>query len=76
MSWVLEMLASINQTVLFGSYKKLDDNGHSISFRDGEWTVTKGSMVIAWRKKRRTLYMTTELGDVAVVAAGNDNASL
>ena len=32
--------------------------------------------MIARGKKRRTLYMTTESGDVAAVAAGNDDASL
>ena len=55
---------------------QLDDNGHSISFRDGEWKVTKRAMVIARGKKRSILYMTTEPGDVAAVATGNDDASL
>ena len=32
--------------------------------------------MIAREKKRSTLYMTTKLGDVATVAAGNDDASL
>ena len=55
---------------------QLDDNGHFVSFRGGEWKVTKRAMVIARGKKRSTLYMTTKLGDVATVAAGNDDASL
>ena len=32
--------------------------------------------MIAWGKKRSTLYMTTEHGDVATVVAGNDDVSL
>ena len=51
------------------SVGQLDDNGHSISFRDGEWKVTKRVMVIAREKKRSTLYMTTKPGDVVSVAA-------
>ena len=43
---------------------------------DGEWKVTKRAMVIARGKKRNTLYMTTEPGDVATVAVGNDDANL
>ena len=55
---------------------QLDDNGHSISFRGGEWKVTKRAKVIARGKTISTLYMTTELGDVVAVAIGNDDASL
>ena len=33
-------------------------------------------MVIALGKKKSTLYMTTESGNVAAVAAGNDDTSL
>ena len=32
--------------------------------------------LIAQKKKRNTLYMITEPGNVAVVVAGNDDASL
>ena len=33
----------------------LDDEGHSMVFCNGEWKVTKGTMVVAQRKKTRTL---------------------
>ena len=58
------------------SVGRLDDSGHSISFRDGEWKVTKSSIVIARGNKRSTLYMTMESGDVVVITVGNDDASL
>ena len=53
-----------------------DDSDHSISFRGGEWKVTKGAMVIARGKKRNISYMTTEPGNVIAITAGNDNVSL
>ncbi|KAL4573166.1 hypothetical protein LXL04_019963 [Taraxacum kok-saghyz] len=39
------------------SVGQLDDEGHQIEFGDGQWKVTKGSMVIARGRKRGTLYM-------------------
>ena len=54
----------------------LDDSGHFVSFRGDEWNVTKRVMVIALSKKKSTLYMTTDPGNVVVVAAANDDASL
>ena len=55
---------------------QLDDSSHFVSFKGGEWKVTKGAMVIARGKTISTLYMTTEPRNVAAVAAGNDDASL
>ena len=35
---------------------QLDDNGHFVSFRGGEWNVTKGAMMIARDKKKHIVY--------------------
>ena len=56
--------------------RQLDDSGHFVSFKGGEWKVTKKVMVIAQEKKRSTLYMTIELAHVVVVTAANDDTSL
>ena len=58
------------------SIGQLDDNGYFISFKGGEWKVTKKVMIIAQEKKRSTLYMIIELAHVVVVTAANDDTSL
>ena len=55
---------------------QLNDSGHSVSFKSGEWKVTKGVMMIAWGKKISTFYMTIDPSNVVVVATANDDISL
>ena len=53
------------------SVGQLDDEGHRIEFGDGQWKVTKGSMVIARGRKRGTVYM-VEVTDSEVNAIEED----
>ncbi|VFQ64711.1 unnamed protein product [Cuscuta campestris] len=39
------------------SVRQLDEQGHEVKFRDGQWKVVKGNLVIARGKKRGSLYM-------------------
>ncbi|VFQ84240.1 unnamed protein product [Cuscuta campestris] len=36
---------------------ELDEQGHEVKFRDGQWKVVKGNLVMARGKKRGSLYM-------------------
>ncbi|VFR00607.1 unnamed protein product [Cuscuta campestris] len=39
------------------SVRQLDEQGHEVKFRDGQWKVVKGNLVMARGKKRGSLYM-------------------
>ncbi|VFQ69540.1 unnamed protein product [Cuscuta campestris] len=43
--------------VTFWKCNELDEQGHEVKFRDGQWKVVKGNLVIARGKKRGSLYM-------------------
>ncbi|VFQ91176.1 unnamed protein product [Cuscuta campestris] len=38
------------------SVRQLDEQGHEVKFRDGQWKVVKGNLVMARGKKRGSLY--------------------
>ncbi|KAL4279432.1 hypothetical protein GQ457_03G020660 [Hibiscus cannabinus] len=61
-SWVIDTGASIHVTLrrdCFTSYTpgKLDDKGFCNTFNDGQWKLTKGSLVVARGKKSSNLYL-------------------
>ncbi|VFQ85514.1 unnamed protein product [Cuscuta campestris] len=39
------------------SVRQLDEHGHEVKFRDGQWKVVKGNLVMARGRKRGSLYM-------------------
>ncbi|VFQ62995.1 unnamed protein product [Cuscuta campestris] len=39
------------------SVRQLDEQGHEVKFRDGQWKVVKGNLVMARGRKRGSLYM-------------------
>ncbi|VFQ76723.1 unnamed protein product [Cuscuta campestris] len=39
------------------SVRQLDEQGHEVKFRDGQWKVVKGNLVMARGKKKGSLYM-------------------
>ncbi|VFQ82530.1 unnamed protein product [Cuscuta campestris] len=39
------------------SVRQLDEQGHEVKFRDGQWKVVKGNLFIARGEKRGSLYM-------------------
>ncbi|VFQ73106.1 unnamed protein product [Cuscuta campestris] len=39
------------------SVRQLDEQGHEVKFRDGQWKVVKGNLVIARGRKSGSLYM-------------------
>ncbi|VFQ92905.1 unnamed protein product [Cuscuta campestris] len=39
------------------SVRQLDEQGHEVKFRDGQWKVVKGNLFMARGKKRCSLYM-------------------
>ncbi|VFQ80704.1 unnamed protein product [Cuscuta campestris] len=39
------------------SVRQLDEQGHEVKFRDGQWKVVKGNLIMAHGKKRGSLYM-------------------
>ncbi|VFQ99791.1 unnamed protein product [Cuscuta campestris] len=39
------------------SVRQLDEQGHEVKFRDGQWKVMKGNLVMARGRKRGSLYM-------------------
>ncbi|GJY16107.1 hypothetical protein Tco_0386529 [Tanacetum coccineum] len=47
------------------SVRKLDKEGYHIGFRDQQWKVTKGSLVVAHRNKHGSLYMVERLSDIS-----------
>nr|GEX25135.1 retrovirus-related Pol polyprotein from transposon TNT 1-94 [Tanacetum cinerariifolium] len=57
-SWTLTNVRYIpclkRRLILVG---QLDKEGYHIGFKDKQWKVTKGSLVVAHRDKRRSLYM-------------------
>ena len=58
------------------SVGQLEDRGHSIHFRSGEWKVTKEAMVITQGNKISILYMTINPSNMVDVVEVNDDASL
>ena len=67
-NWILKDVKFIpNLKWMLILVDQLDDEGHRIEFGDGQWKVTKGSMVIARGRKRGTLYM-VEVTDYEVNA--------
>ena len=70
--WILQKISHIPKLKKnLISVIQLDDYGHSIHFRSGEWKVTKGAMVIVRDNKRSILYMTTDPSNVVVVVEDN-----
>ncbi|KAL2465919.1 Retrovirus-related Pol polyprotein from transposon TNT 1-94 [Abeliophyllum distichum] len=53
-----------------------DDEGHDVNFCCGLWKITNGAMVVARVTKRKTLYMTINLGDTFVVAEFATNSDM
>ncbi|GJW54746.1 retrovirus-related pol polyprotein from transposon TNT 1-94 [Tanacetum coccineum] len=57
-SWTLKdvryILSLKRRLILVG---QLDEEGYHVAFRDQQWKVTKGSLVIARGNKRRSLFM-------------------
>jgi hypothetical protein len=47
------------------SVGQLDDEGHSANFQGGKWKVSIGARILAQGYKTSTLYMTTNIKDVA-----------
>ena len=71
-NWILKDVKFIpNLKRMLISVGQLDDEGHRIEFGDGQWKVTKGSMVIVRGRKRGTLYM-VEVTDSEVNAVEED----
>ena len=72
--WILQKVRHISKLKKnLISIGQLDDCSHSINFRNGEWKVTKGVMVIAWGNKS-TLYMTIDPSNVVAIVKDNNDA--
>ncbi|VFQ79034.1 unnamed protein product [Cuscuta campestris] len=50
------------------SVRQLDEQGHEVKFRDGQWKVVKGNLVMACGRKSGSLYM-VELPSEGVTAS-------
>nr|GEU86275.1 retrovirus-related Pol polyprotein from transposon TNT 1-94 [Tanacetum cinerariifolium] len=46
---------------------QLDEEGYHVGFRDQQWKVTKGSLVVARGNKRGSLHMVKRLGDMSKI---------
>lgn len=55
---------------------QLNGEGHSVTFSDGAWKVTKGAMVVARGHKTGTLYMTSSCKDMIGVADNIEKSEL
>ncbi|GJS75202.1 hypothetical protein Tco_0725083 [Tanacetum coccineum] len=61
-SWTLKdvrYIPSLKRRLI--SAGQLDEEGYHVGFKDQQWKVTKGSLVVAYGNKRRSLYM-VEIG--------------
>ncbi|KAE8676962.1 cytochrome P450 71A9-like [Hibiscus syriacus] len=56
--------------------KILDGEGYSTTFSGCEWKITKGELVIAHGKKTGTLYVTSNLENIIVVANADGKSNL
>ncbi|VFR01100.1 unnamed protein product [Cuscuta campestris] len=64
-SWVMDYGASFHathsgealQNLVIRDFGKLDEHEHEVKFRDGQWKIVKGNLVMARGKKRGSLYM-------------------
>ncbi|KAJ0846181.1 putative RNA-directed DNA polymerase [Helianthus annuus] len=57
-SWTLKdvrVIPSLKKQLI--SVGQLDEQGHEVKFRNGQWKVLKGNLVVARGKKRGSLYM-------------------
>ncbi|KAJ0545380.1 putative RNA-directed DNA polymerase [Helianthus annuus] len=57
-SWTLKdvrVIPSLKKQLI--SVGQLDEYGHEVKFRNGQWKVLKGNLVVARGKKRGSLYM-------------------
>ncbi|GKD17679.1 retrovirus-related pol polyprotein from transposon TNT 1-94, partial [Tanacetum coccineum] len=57
-SWTLKdvrYIPSLKRRLI--SAGQLDEEGYHVGFKDQQWKVTKGSLVVAYGNKRRSLYM-------------------
>ncbi|KAK1426155.1 hypothetical protein QVD17_14824 [Tagetes erecta] len=55
------------------SVGQLDEEGHEVKFRNGQWKVVKGNLVIARGKKRGSLYMVSLLSEGNVIPVQKRN---
>ncbi|GKA57889.1 hypothetical protein Tco_0757077 [Tanacetum coccineum] len=59
------------------SVEQLDEEGYHVGFGDQKWKVTKGSLVVARRNKRRSMYMVEIPSDgINATIDGRGNATL
>ncbi|VFQ79216.1 unnamed protein product [Cuscuta campestris] len=86
-SWVMDSGASFHathsgealQNLVFGDFGKVrlaDDRaleGHEVKFRDGQWKVVKGNLVMACGRKRGSLYMVELLSEGVTVPVQKKN---
>nr|GEV98780.1 retrovirus-related Pol polyprotein from transposon TNT 1-94 [Tanacetum cinerariifolium] len=65
-SWTLKdvrYIPSLKRRLI--SVGQLDDEGYHIGFKDQQWNVNKGSLVVAHGNKRGSMYMVERLGDMS-----------
>ncbi|GKE94115.1 hypothetical protein Tco_1578970, partial [Tanacetum coccineum] len=77
-SWTLKDVRYITglkrRLILVG---QLDEEGYHVGFKDQQWKVTKGSLVVAHGNKRESLYMVEVPSDgINATIGGRGNAAL
>ncbi|GJS21366.1 hypothetical protein Tco_0449998 [Tanacetum coccineum] len=77
-SWTLKdvrYILSLKRRLI--SVGQLDEEGYHVGFRDQQWKVTKGSLVVARKNKRGSLYMVEVHPEViGTIINGSSSASL
>jgi len=56
--WTLKdvrVVPSLRKSLIF--VRKLDEQGHEVKFKNQQWKVVKGNLVMACRRKRGLLYI-------------------